>query len=62
MYNFSVSKSIVGTTDVCVNPSDDTLQQIPAVSISTEDLCLRNGQQVWNAFSSLKRNLIDSFK
>lgn len=40
-----IMQSIVGTTDVCVNPSDDTLQQIPAVSISTEDLCLRNGQQ-----------------
>lgn len=46
MCNFFFLKSSIGTTDVSVNPSDDTPQQVPAISISTEDLCLRNGQQV----------------
>lgn len=40
-----IMQSSIGTTDVSVNPSDDTPQQVPAISISTEDLCLRNGQQ-----------------
>lgn len=41
-----IMQSIVGTADIRVNPGDDTPQQVPAISISTEDLCLRNGQQV----------------
>ena len=37
----------IGMTDVCVNPSvDSPPPQAPTISIATEDLNLRSGQQV----------------
>ena len=44
--SFSNFKSSVVTADVSINPPDDTLRKVPTVSITTEDLSLRNGQQV----------------
>jgi len=40
-----IMQSSVVTADVSINPPDDTLRKVPTVSITTEDLSLRNGQQ-----------------